>query len=186
MLETVQDGLAAGRIVGRCRDSGELAASITLIVGLPDPGPAESVVGLAVPLGASAIDFVACARSGRPPLTPSRLDRLARIARSACKQSRRSRLLGIRSSPSLDAALALLPPSRRYVADPGGPALAFIRLDPSERALAIAVGPPGGFDLREAELLRQAQFGPISLGPSRLTTETASAALLVLARNLLL
>jgi 16S rRNA (uracil1498-N3)-methyltransferase len=186
VLESIDDGLAVGRIVGRSRGSGELGTSITLLVGLPDSGPAEAVTGFAVPLGVSAIDFASCARSGRPPLPSSRLDRLARIARSACKQSRRSRLPEIRSSPSLASAVALLPSSRRFLADPGGAALAPTAIDCTERAVAIAVGPPGGFDLTEGGLLRSAEFQPISLGPSRLATDSASITLLAMVRNLLL
>jgi 16S rRNA (uracil1498-N3)-methyltransferase len=183
VLESADRGFAVARIVGRRLGAGELRTPLLLLVGLPEAGPAEAVVGFAVPLGVVAIDFAACARSGRPPLSASRLDRLGRIARSALKQSRRSRLPDIRSSDSLSAALALLPPGPRYVADPDGAPLAGESGAPGEAAVTMAVGPPGGFESRESALLGAAGFLPISLGPSRLATETAALALLSVVRN---
>ena len=44
----------------------------------------------------------------------------------------------------------------------------------------------GALDTEEYALLAKAGFQPISLGPSRLTTETAAITLLALARNRLL
>ena len=55
-----------------------------------------------------------------------------------------------------------------------------------KEVVALAVGPPGGFIDWELGVLRGAEFRPISLGPSRLTTETAALALTALARNSLL
>ncbi len=186
VLETIDRGIAIGRVAKRSVKLGEPPAPIRLLVGLPDAGPAETVVVHAVPLGATMIDFVACARSGRPPLGGARLDRLIRIARSALKQSRRSCLPAIRSSATLDLALADLHATHRFVADPQGRGI--LELSPTgggERDVVLAVGPPGGFSEPEASLLRGREFTPISLGNSRLSTETAAIALLVSARNLL-
>ena len=52
-------------------------------------------------------------------------------------------------------------------------------------SISLAVGPPGGFTPEEAEELRAVGFEPISLGNSRLTTETAAITLLAVARNCL-
>lgn len=184
VLESVEKGIAIGRIAKTTAGLGEPPVPIRLLVGLPDPGPAETVVVHAVPLGASTIDFVACSRSGRPPLGAARLDRLARIARSALKQSRRSRLPALRSSPSLDQALAGLGETLRYVADPLGQGSFQAPEAGAESAVVLAVGPPGGFTESEGAMLRDQQFTPISLGNSRLSTETAAIALLALARNI--
>jgi 16S rRNA (uracil1498-N3)-methyltransferase len=185
LLESSARGIAVGRIASRAEEQGELRVPIVLLVGLPDAGPSETVVSHAVPLGVSAIDFLACARSGRPPLGPARLGRLSRIAVSALKQSRRSRLPEIRSSGSLGASIAALPQGARFMADPDGRP----GLQPGDGLLkgsiSLAVGPPGGFTSEEAEELRAAGFEPISLGNSRLTTETAAIALLAVARNYL-
>jgi 16S rRNA (uracil1498-N3)-methyltransferase len=183
LLESSDRGVAVGSIARRWSEQGELAVPISLLVGLPDAAPTETVVVQAVPLGASAIDFVVCARSERPALGPTRLSRLARIAVSALKQSRRSRLPAIRSSPSWEAAMAYLGKGARFFADPEGQS----RFEPPGGSLqgfiSLAVGPPGGFTAEEAGTLRMSGFEPISLGNSRLTTETAAIAILAVARN---
>ena len=185
ILESAEAGAAMGRIERRIPDMGEPPAPITLLVGLPDLGPAETVVEHAVPLGATTIDFFVAARSGRPALTESRLDRLRRVARSALKQSLRCRLPGISSSGSLESALDPLRGGLRFVADPKGGPLASARgLSPQSHVI-IAVGPPGGLDDRESGILAASEFSPISLVSNRLTTETAAISLLALARNAL-
>jgi 16S rRNA (uracil1498-N3)-methyltransferase len=184
VLDGSEDGLAVGRIERRERDRGELGAEVHLLVGIPDLASAEIVVEHAVPLGATTLDFVACARSGRPELGPSRLDRLARLARSAIKQSRRTRLPRLLSSVSLEGAVSHAPEGQRLVADPGGRFLGAAK--PSQPNVTLAIGPPGGFADPEIRLLRAANFQLISLGPSRLTTETAAITLLAAWRNCLL
>jgi 16S rRNA (uracil1498-N3)-methyltransferase len=177
------DGVTA-RITARQPGRGELPFAVHVLVGLPDMAPAETVMDHVVPLGASRIDFVACARSGRSALGPNKIERLLRIARAGLKQSRRCRSTAIVSSSSLADAVGALPPGLRIVADPwGGPIDAFQGPYP---AISLAVGPPGGFDPEEYALLAKAGFQPISLGPIRLPTVTATIALLAVARNRLL
>lgn len=192
VLESDRDSIAVGRIESRVEEAGELPFGIALVVGLPEMAQAETIVEQAVPLGASRIDFAVTARSGPGPLSRPRLERLERIARSALKQSRRTRLPVVSSSDdlagALDQALAAAPGTRfRWLADPeGAPPQASASdgyLDPTHPSLLLAVGPPGGFPSEERGLLLREDFVPISLGPSRLTTSTASIALLVSARN---
>jgi 16S rRNA (uracil1498-N3)-methyltransferase len=190
VLERADEGKAVGRIESRETDARELPASIALLVGLPEFGQAEAVVEHAVPLGATSIDFVAAVRSGREAFSPVRLERLERLSRSALKQSRRTRKPALRSSGTLAEALAATgAATARFVADPEGDMA--LSLPASEKAgaqlsVALAVGPPGGFLQEETGLLHASGYHPISLGPSRLTTSTATIALLSLARKLLL
>jgi 16S rRNA (uracil1498-N3)-methyltransferase len=186
VLETIVDGRALAFVERRERDRGELGADLHVIVGLPEPGGAEAVVEHAVPLGVRVLDFAACERSGRPPLTAARIDRLSRLARSGIKQSRRSRLPSILSSGSLMEALGAAPHGGRLGADPDGGILPEEWNERPQAPLTLAVGPPGGFAPRELEELRGAGFRFISLGPSRLTSQTAAIALLAVSRNLIL
>lgn len=189
-----QDGAAVGRIESRREEAGELPFGIAVLVGLPDLSQAETIVDQAVALGAARIDFAVTARSGPGPLSRTRLERLERIARSALKQSRRTRLPVVLSSgdvrSALGSALAAAPGTRfRLLADPGGepprePA-GVGDVHSSQPSILLAVGPPGGYSPEERELLLHEDFLPISLGPSRLTTSTAAVALLVAARNLM-
>ncbi len=185
-LQSVERRAAVGRILDRARDVGELKRPIEILVGMPDWGAIEQVVAHGVPLGVSAFDFVRCERSGPERLGSKRLGRLGRIARASLKQSRRSRLPVIRSSGSLTEAVGLAFTGGRFVAHPDAPAGGGFGAGSPEASLTLAVGPPGGFSAEEHGLLLTEGFAPISLGPSRLTTETAAMALLSLARNLLL
>jgi 16S rRNA (uracil1498-N3)-methyltransferase len=183
VLESVERRIAVGRILNRREGWGELDRSIQLLVGLPEWRAVEQVVEHAVPLGATAIDFVVCERSGREVLGPQRIARLDRIARAALKQSRRSRLPSLTSSPSLAGAVRELNPGARYYGDPEGHPFSNNSTERPQTPLQLAVGPSGGFTEEERRFLTEAGFSAISLGPSRLTTETACLALISLARN---
>jgi 16S rRNA (uracil1498-N3)-methyltransferase len=186
VLESVERRSVVGRIVERREGWGELPRAVHLLVGLPDWSAVEAVIEHGVPLGAGTFDFVTCERSGHEGPGAARVERLERVARAGLKQSRRSRLPRIQSSRSVRAAVQALPPGQRFVADPEGD-LFVSGLDESAQAIVqIAIGPPGSFTSEERELLGAAGFASISLGPSRLTTETASIALLSLVRNSLL
>jgi 16S rRNA (uracil1498-N3)-methyltransferase len=176
-------GEARAEIVERVTGAGELPAAVHLLVGLPDMHAAETIVEHAVPLGASSIVFAVCRRSGRESLSSSRLERLERIAVAGVKQSLRSRLPILGTVPSLGAALASPHAGGRLLADPGGARLPQGLLESQQVTITLAVGPPGGFDDGEGAELRSAGFAPISLGPNRLTTETASIAFLSMVRN---
>lgn len=186
-------GEARAEIVAREAGAGELPGSIHVLVGLPDMHAAEAIVEHAVPLGVASIVFAACRRSGREVLSDTRLDRLRRIAVAGVKQSLRSNLPVIGAVASLGTALASGKPGLRLLADPEGGAISSLLGEgqtvlkkASQPSITLAIGPPGAFDDGEAAELRQAGFLPISLGPNRLTTETASIALLAVVRNLLL
>ena len=186
VLESIEPRGAVGRIVERREGWGELSRAIELLVGRPDWAAAEKVVEHGVPLGAGAFDFVVCERRGQEGPGAARLARLDRVARAGLKQSRRSRLPRILSSPSIQEAVRALGPGQRFVADPDGSPFASSLAENPQLPVQLAIGPPGDFTAEEREFLRGEDFAPISLGPSRLTTETAAIALLSLIRNSLL
>jgi len=191
VVQSVEPRAVRGRIVERRAEVGELARPIRILVGMPDWGALEQVVAHGVPLGVSAFDFALCERSGRGAPGAERAERLTRIARAALKQSRRSRMPTLGFAGSLREALAALgepgggpgEPGVRFLADPDGGSAASSLARIPQSAIALAVGPPGGFTLEERHLLLDSQFTRISLGPSRLTTETAALALISIARN---
>ncbi|HVZ23570.1 MAG TPA: RsmE family RNA methyltransferase [Vicinamibacterales bacterium] len=73
----------------------------------------------------------------------------------------------------------LVPGARRLVADPGGTAAIGDAAQGADRVL-VAVGPEGGWNAFELDLLSAHGFQPISLGPRTLRTDTACVALLAL------
>jgi len=184
VVQSVEPRAVRGRIVERRTEVGELARAIRLLVGMPDWGAIEQIVAHGVPLGVSGFDFVLCERSGRGAPGAERVERLTRIARAALKQSRRSRMPTLAFAGSLRKALAaLVGTASRFLADPDGAPGALPLGKTPQSAIALAVGPPGGFTAEERHLLLDSQFTPISLGPSRLTTETAALALIGIARS---
>lgn len=81
-----------------------------------------------------------------------------------------------------DRAVAALPEATRLVLDAGGaPPLSITAGAP----IAIAVGPEGGFEPRELELLAAGGFTSVSLGRSVLRFETAAIAGIAVARAML-
>jgi len=183
-VRSVERRAVIGKIQDRARDVGELKRPFEILVGMPEWGPVEQIVEHGVPLGVSLFDFVPCERSTHVILGAQRLARLDRIARAGLKQSRRTRLPALRSSASLEEAVAAAAAGTRLVADPEGPVAAPGTVT-AQGAISLAVGPPGGFTPEEHDFLRAQGFEPISLGPSRLTTETASIALISVIRNIL-
>ncbi len=186
VLELVERRTAVGRIVERKVGVGELPHPIHLLVGLPDWGAVEQVTSLAVPLGVSTLDFVRCERSVGRAIGAGRLGRLERIARAGLKQSRRTRLPEVLFSGSLEEALRRAPRGMRLTADPDGNSWNRAVHGGLEVTVVLAVGPPGAFTEEERRRLLRDGFIPISLGPNRLSTETAAMSFLSLARNSLL
>src|SRR5690348_17871358 len=61
--------------------------ALPILVGMPDRRAVEQILTHAIPLGVSALDFVACERSERDSFGPQQLTRLQRVARAALKRS---------------------------------------------------------------------------------------------------
>jgi RsmE family RNA methyltransferase len=75
---------------------------------------------------------------------------------------------------------------RRLVAHPNrGPAAGTVADGPPRGRVVLAVGPEGGWNAFELDLLAQAGFDAISLGPRTLRTDTACVALLALVHDAL-
>ena len=184
-VRSVERRAVIGKILDRARDMGELKRPFEVLVGMPDWGPVEAIVEHAVPLGVTLLDFVPCERSTPVVLGEQRLGRLERIARAGLKQSRRTRLPVLRSSPSLGQSVTAIGAGVRLVADPDGPSAGASTVGTAQGAISLAVGPPGGFTQEEYGFLRTQGFRPISLGNNRLSTETATIALISIVRNLM-
>jgi 16S rRNA (uracil1498-N3)-methyltransferase len=92
------------------------------------------------------------------------VERLARVAREAAAQCRRTRLPEVDPVSTLEALRSAFGPALVLAQPGGGP--------PSLDRTAVAVGPEGGWDPDEV-----ARFGPgVGLGPTVLRAETAAVA----------
>jgi 16S rRNA (uracil1498-N3)-methyltransferase len=181
-------GGLARAVLGRERDhDGNLSATVQERVQVPRPAPALHLA-TAVPKGdrlGTLLDAVGeLAVESVTPLdcehsvTPAdRLggERPARILAEALKQSRGAWLTEIRpsSTPTSFAAAHAAAGTLVALLDPRGEPLA--RIAGGHGAVALLVGPEGGFSERELQALREAGARPASLGPTVLRIELAAA-----------
>jgi 16S rRNA (uracil1498-N3)-methyltransferase len=157
---------------------GEPTRRVTVLLGVGDVARVEWAVEKGTECGAARFVLVAAARSQRAHVAAatSRLERLRRIAAEAAKQCDRTVVPEILAPQSLAAALDLCG-EPLFVARPGAPRLA-AGVVPGA-AVAVAVGPEGGFDTAEERLLDEAGAVAFGLGGRILRLETAVVAALV-------
>jgi len=141
----------------------------------------------AVEIGVERISFIHSQYSERKNL---RLDRIERVAASAMKQSQNLFLPEIENSQPFETWLQQLQTSNRLLAWEGEPLENLIGKGMVERESGndwcLLVGPEGGFSPEELSLAEAHKFKKVSLGPSRLRTETAGIVGCALLNHLLL
>lgn len=163
---------------------------VTLIQALPKgQHKPRFIVERGTEVGISTICFVPALRSVARP-DPSRVDdRLARWRRVAIETAERcnaSIIPDISWANNWSEALSRLPAETRVLIawerEPTRNGLKDVLGQEQPQQVAILVGPEGGFDDQEAELLIKAGATPFSLGSRRFTTEFAGilSAVLVL------
>lgn len=161
----------------------ESALRITLLQGLARGERMDWVIQKATELGVAAIVPVASNRSV-VQLEAERGDRRVQhwraVAAAACEQCGRNSPPRIDAPQDFSAALASVADlPLQLLLEPGsGRALREVLGERPPKALALLVGPEGGWDELEIELARQAGCATVQLGPRVLRTETAGLAAL--------
>lgn len=153
----------------------------TLVQSLARGERTDFALQKATELGLTVFQPVEAART-EVRLKPEKLDaRLAhwqKVMISACEQSGRARLPELRPPMDLASWAASEPDGKRLVLTPGDhPALFQVEL---ADAVEILIGPEGGFEDPELELLQRSGVVAVSLGPRILRTETAGPAALAI------
>lgn len=186
---TVLNG-AGARGLGRLeREGGGYAVLLERVTSEPPPPPVMLAVGAgdrdrfamvveqATQLGATRIVPLECERTRgvATRLRENHLDRVRRRAREALKQCGALWVPSIETPAPLDRVLADLGPGARWLTDHGG--VDVPRLD-SAAPVTILIGPEGGFTAAERDLILQAGFTAIRLGPHILRFDTAALAAL--------
>jgi 16S rRNA (uracil1498-N3)-methyltransferase len=139
-----------------------------------NPDRTEWLVEKCVELGVDTISFLQCDRSERKHF---KTDRLEKIAVSAMKQSLKMYLPEIRDMISFEKFVSSQQATQKfigyldnekkyYLSEVANPGMEYCML----------IGPEGDFSPKEVELALQQDFVPVSLGESRLRTETAAMA----------
>lgn len=171
-------------------EAGRRAAPITLVYGLPKGDKLDRVARQITELGAARLILLDCARSVvklAGPRAEKRRERLARIVDEAARQCDRADTADVVGPLDLRAALAATADHARWVLHPqGGRPLADAPLpEPrqpgSPPAVALFVGPEGGFAPDELATLAAAGACPVSLDCPVLRTETAAPVAVALA-----
>ncbi len=120
-------------------------------------------------------------RSERSVVHPDQrsLKKLSRFVIEASKQCGRNELMRVSPMVNLPDFLTSAPTTAlRWIADPTGGTAS---MGPTSRAAAyLAVGPEGGFTMREQRAAEAAGWQTVSLGPRVLRVETACAVLATL------
>lgn len=131
----------------------------------------EWMVEKCVEIGIEKISFLLCKTSERKSIN---MERLEKIAVSAMKQSQQTWLPEIVQMTSLQTFLKERPETQKFIAhvDDQNPNL-LQHLASPRSDYVILVGPEGDFTKEEIEMASSQGFRKVSLGPTRLRTETA-------------
>ena len=126
----------------------------------------------ATEIGIDAITCLNCRFSERREIKPARLEK---ILVSAMKQSQKATLPQLEGMTDFKSFVSQPFDGRKFIAhcEDGDKTLLKQTYRPGENALVL-IGPEGDFSPEEIELALQQGFEPISLGESRLRTETAA------------
>lgn len=126
----------------------------------------------ATEIGIDAITCLNCRFSERREIKPARLEK---ILVSAMKQSQKATLPRLEGMTDFKSFVSQPFDGRKFIAhcEDGDKTLLKQTYRPGENALVL-IGPEGDFSPEEIELALKKGFEPISLGDSRLRTETAA------------
>lgn len=126
----------------------------------------------ATEIGVDEITPLLCAHSERKQIKP---DRLEKVLVAAMKQSLKAFLPKLNNLITFESFLKQEHSSDKFIAhcEEGEKPYLFNRLEPKQQVL-ILIGPEGDFSQTEIQLALEKGFNEISLGSSRLRTETAA------------
>jgi 16S rRNA (uracil1498-N3)-methyltransferase len=156
---------------------------IEIAASLPRGARAEEMLDRLVQLGVSAVQPLIAARTQgfARELSGARLERLQRVARESCKQSRRTWLPLLHEALTIEELVASRPAAATCLLAPEGPTrlLDWAASAPNGTRvlpLRLLVGPEGGFTAQEERFLADSGAERAHLGPHVLRIETAAEA----------
>ncbi len=181
-IESVGRDFAEVRIEGRAARRSESPMEVILLQGLLKGDKPEFIIQKATELGVSEISFYTTART--VPLAPDRAKeaRWRKVAIEAAKQCGRTHLPELAPLTAFKDALKESGEGVRLILWEGeGKTIpikdALKNADP-DSAIAVAVGPEGGFSAGDIAIAEEAGFIAVSIGPRILRAETAAIAAL--------
>ncbi len=134
----------------------------------------EWFIEKATETGIDEITPLICARSEKSTIRP---DRLNKIMVAAMKQSLGTFLPSLHSPTTFGSFIQVPRPDSCFIAWCGDASVPLLsHTCPVKQPVTVLIGPEGDFTPEEVELAKKYNFVPISLGTSRLRTETAALA----------
>ncbi len=167
-------------VISRSIVDNESPLRITLLQGIARGEKMDLILQKATELGVAAIVPVLAERTEvklDAERTEKRMAHWRSVIVSACEQCGRAWVPELAPPAALaPAAAALAGDSMKVTLDPTGELSLRTFSAPHSRAVAIAIGPEGGWSPRDRDILRNAGFRGLQLGPRVLRTETAGLA----------
>lgn len=176
-LAAVTPRAVEGRVI-ETRSGARPVVHLTLVQGVPKGGKMDTIIRQGTELGIGRFVPVLTRRAVARP-SPARGERWRRIAAEAAKQSGRSTVPVVEDPlsfsdvwPLLQHVLVLIPWEGERSRSIG----ALLTQNRSARAVAICIGPEGGWTLEEVRAAVAHGAHPVTLGELILRTETAGLA----------
>lgn len=181
------------RVIDSHKSDAEPSVNVTLYQCLPKGDKLETVIQKSVELGVFKIQPVLSSRCiSRPDDKKSakKLERLCKIAKSACEQSGRGRIIDVCPTIPFDTAVAEAAKADLAIMfyEGGGKPLSHIFADftgnesdsanSTNGTIAVLIGPEGGFSEEEVQKATNSGIIAATLGRRILRTETAPLAAL--------
>lgn len=181
-IESVNGDEVLAHVLSSCRNISEPTVRVTVYQGLPKADKMDSIVQKSVETGATSIVPVMTARCVSKPDEKSihkKTERWQKIAEEAAKQSGRGIIPQVQPLMSLKQAAqqAAKNSSAILFYEGGGESLSKL-ISSESKDVSIFIGPEGGFELDEVELITALGGKTATLGTRILRTETAPIAAL--------
>lgn len=193
-IENISEAHVNCRVVRHEYCAAEPDISLTLYQCQPKGDKLESVIQKSVELGVYEICPVLSSRCVSRPddkKSSKKCERYRKIAKSACEQSGRGRIVDVLPLTDYDNALknAEKADVKILFYEGGGEPIRDILQNCGEyKSVAVLIGPEGGFSEDEVELAKSHGFAAATLGKRILRTETAPlaaiSAIMLLSGNL--
>ena len=186
VIQTADKGLVEVKVLNSNPSDTEPKTRVTLLQGLPKSAKMETIIQKCVELGIYDIQPVTTLRTvvriADDRDGEKKTQRWQRISEEAAKQSKRGRIPRVWTPAPLHQAIGSCQADLKLILweEEKNQSLrqALHRQETSPKSVAVLVGPEGGLDESEVELVIQHGWIPTTIGNRILRTETAGMAVL--------
>lgn len=180
VIDALEDGMLTVRITGHAPCPAEPQIAVTLFQGIPKLAKMDYILEKCTELGVSRVvplETQRCVARVEGEKTAKKLERWRKIVRESVKQCGRGVIPEVAGPCTLEQAakqaaeldLALV----AYENEQETRLRDVLMAAGTPRSVGVFIGPEGGFDYQEIELLAARGIKPVSLGRRILRTETA-------------